>query len=347
MQVKSYARVHGQANENDKGYLSISYNNYVAELLEDFLKNRTHFYRLAILCSFIFLNIATLIALAKSTPLYYPRIIGTSSTGDITECLYWATAIVAFLFNIFYTVSSIRRQFLHSIPTITSCIVHIVNHNCEIPSDTSVYRDEVLTLVAKITIIPLAVFIELLASIYTVKTYFVTQRRHCPFWKHCLLQTFHVLALWNILIAVQLVSMVAIPISGLLIIQPQMTIFYILFVITSLSGLIFTAAYLLHLCQQPRRRLWCNPKQLGKKIIHFILIVAILGLIITLLALYEVMLIVQVRIDTGLKGILLALLPSFPLSALGWYLKKSLRRRQAMEIQWSRWLMNNSQRIRV
>ena len=106
MQVKSYARVHGQANENDKGYLSISYNNYVAELREDFLKNRAHFYRLAILCSFIFLNIATLIALAKSTPLYYPRIIGTSSTGDITECLYWATAIVAFLFNIFYTVSS-------------------------------------------------------------------------------------------------------------------------------------------------------------------------------------------------------------------------------------------------
>ena len=222
-----------------------------------------------------------------------------------------------------------------------------MNHNCEIPSDTSVYRDEVLTLVAKITIIPLAVFIELLASIYTVKTYFVTQRRRCPFWKHCLLQTFHVLALWNILIVVQLFSMVAIPISGVLIIQPQMTIFYILFVITSLSGLIFTAACLLHHCQQPRRRLWCNPKHFGKKIIHFILIVAILGLIITLLALYEVMLIVQVRIDTGLKGILLALLPSFPLSALGWYLKKSLRRRQPMEIQWSRWLMNNSQRIRV
>ena len=167
--MKSYARVHGQANENDKGYVSISYNNYVAELWKDFLKNRAHFYCLTILCSFIFLNIAAQIALAKSTPLYYPRIIGTSSIGDITECLYWATAIVAFLFNIFYTASSIRCQFLHSIPTITSCIVHIVNHGCNIPSDTSVYQDKVLTLVAKLTIIPLAVFMELLASIYTVK----------------------------------------------------------------------------------------------------------------------------------------------------------------------------------
>ena len=204
-------------------------------LQKTFLKHHAHFYHLTILCSFIFLNIGTPIALAKSASLYYPRIMAESSTGYITECLHGATAMVAFPFNIFYTAVSIRYQFVHNIPTITSCIVHFVDHKCDIPSDTSVYQDEVLTLVAKLTIIPLAVFIELLASIYTVKTYFVPQRRHCPFWKHCLLQTFHVLALWNILIAVQLVSMVAIPISGLLIIQPQMTIFYILFIIILLS----------------------------------------------------------------------------------------------------------------
>ena len=52
------------------------------------------------------------------------------------------------------------------------------------------------------------------------------------------------------------------------------------------------------------------------------LIVATLGLLITLLALYELMLIIQVHIETGIKGILLSLLPSFPLSALGWYLKR-------------------------
>ena len=40
-------------------------------------------------------------------------------------------------------------------------------------------------------------------------------------------------------------------------------------------------------------------KHFGKKIIHFVLIVAILGLIITLLALYELMLIVQVHIETA------------------------------------------------
>ena len=307
------------------GYVSASYNDHVTELQKTFFKRRAHFYRLTILCSFILLNIATQIALAKSAPLYYPRVMATSSTGDITECLYWATAIVAFPLNIIYTTASIRHQFLYNVPTITSCIVHFVNHKCDIPSDTSVYQDDVLTLVAKLTIIPLAVFIELLASIYAVKTHFVSQRRlrwghRCHFWKHCILQIFHVLALWNILIAIQLLSMVAIPIFGLLIIRPQLTIFGILFLIIVFSGLIFAVAYLLHLCQWSKRRLWCNPKHLGKKIIRLILIVAILGLIITLLALYEI--IVQVHIETGLNGVLLALLPSFPLSAVGWYLKK-------------------------
>ena len=203
-------------------------------LQKTFLKHHAHFYHLTILCSFIFLNIGTPIALAKSASLYYPRIMAESSTGYITECLHGATAMVAFPFNIFYTAVSIRYQFVHNIPTITSCIVHFVDHQCDIPSDTSVYQTKFSLQWPNL---PLAVFMELLASIYAEKT---NQRRlrwghHCPSWKHCVLQTFHVIALWNILIVVQLFTMVAIPISGLLIIQPQMTIFYILFIIILLS----------------------------------------------------------------------------------------------------------------
>ena len=319
---ESHARVLGQPNENDKGYLSIRYGKLVTALQKRLFKNHAHFYRLTILCSFICLNIATPIALTKSAFLNYPKIMAKSSTGNVIECLYWATAIVALTFNIFYTVSSIRYQFFFNIPRITSCIVHFVNHTCDIPSDTSVYQDEVHTLVAKVTIIPPTVFIKLLASIYTVKTHFATQKRRCHSWNHYLLRTFHVLTLWSILMALQLFAMVAIPITGLLIIWPQMTIFCILCFVTSLCGLIFTASYLLHHCQQSRRRLWCHPKHFGMKFIHLVLIVALLGLLITLLVLYELMLKMQVHIETGIKGILLSLLPSFPLSALGRYLKR-------------------------
>ena len=55
---------------------------------------------------------------------------------------------------------------------------------------------------------------------------------------------------------------------------------------------------------------------------HFVVMIATLGLILTLLALYELLLIVQVQFEIGVKGIILALLPSFPLSALGWYVKR-------------------------
>ena len=131
--MKSYATVHGQPSENDKGYVSISYEKHVTELQREAFKNCAHFYRLIILCSFICLNIAAPIVLAKSASLYYPRIMDKSSTGDIMECLYWATAILAFPLNNCYTVSSIRHQILHDIPTITLCIVPFVNHVIDKP----------------------------------------------------------------------------------------------------------------------------------------------------------------------------------------------------------------------
>ena len=55
--------------------------------------------------------------------------------------------------------------------------------------------------------------------------------------------------------------------------------------------------------------------------------IAIPGLIIALLVLYEVMLVVQVQVGSGVKGLALSLLPSLPLSAIGWYLKRRSQRK--------------------
>ena len=74
-----------------------------------------------------------------------------------------------------------------------------------------------------------------------------------------------------------------------------------------------------------------NVRYCGKIFVQFVVIVAILGLIVTLLAVYELMLLVQAHIETGVKGIVLSLLPSFPLSALGWYLKRRYQRRAATD----------------
>ena len=61
--------------------------------------------------------------------------------------------------------------------------------------------------------------------------------------------------------------------------------------------------------------------------LYSVVITVTFGLILSLLTLYELMLLVQVQIETGVKGIVLSLLPSFPLSALGWYVKKRSQRR--------------------
>ena len=64
--------------------------------------------------------------------------------------------------------------------------------------------------------------------------------------------------------------------------------------------------------------------------VHLVSIIAVLGLVIGLLLVYELMLLVQAQTGTGIKGIVLSLLPSFPLTALGWYLKRRSQRRAAV-----------------
>ena len=82
------------------------------------------------------------------------------------------TPIVTFLFNTFYTAASAVRPFSLNRPVIASCIVSISDHTGKIPSDASVYEDEILTVVGKLTIIPIAVFIELLFPILAVIYHF-------------------------------------------------------------------------------------------------------------------------------------------------------------------------------
>ena len=233
---------------------------------------------------------------------------------------------MAFLINVLYTAASIRHTF-QSKPAITSCLIH---PNCSIPSDASVYKDEVLTLLAVIIITPSAVFINLIVSVLAVFHYQRSLRcvGQCSSCKQCILQGVHVLALWNILITIQLITMIATPIFVLLFIHPQGTVLFTIIVLMVPFGLALIVAYLLYHCQQQRRRrVFCNVKRCGLKLVQLFVMIAILGLIIALLALYEVMLLVQVQVGTGVKGLALSLLPSLPLSALGWYLKRRSQRK--------------------
>ena len=330
VQVKLYSRVNGQRDKNDRGYVSISYNKWATGSY-----NRsdqfTHFYRLSLLCTFVFLNILTPIVLAKLVSLHYPKMSPKASMGDFVRYLYWAAAGTAFLVNIGYTSTSLSRQYNNNHPTITSCIIQLSDYPCSIPSDTSVYNDEVLTLVAKFIIIPIAVFMELLISVYTVKNNYDIQQKfigyRCSSLKHYLLLSVLVFALWNILTTLQLFAMTIIPVFMLLLTHPQVTITSIMFLLLIPFGFTLVVACILYQCQKLRRNFQSNARCCGSMCLYFVVIITTIGLILTLLALYEVMLLVQVQIETGVKGIVLSLLPSIPLSALGWYVKRRSQRR--------------------
>ena len=120
-----------------RGYVSIDFNVYAKGLYKEAIY--AQFFRLTLLCAFLFLNILTPVTLAKSVSLYYPRIMAKSSTGDFMGCLYWATAIVAFFCNTAYIAASMKHQFTRGHPTITPCVIHLDNYNCSIPSDTNIY----------------------------------------------------------------------------------------------------------------------------------------------------------------------------------------------------------------
>ena len=143
--------MNNQRNENDKGYVSFLYSLHVANSYYKLDILAQHAYRFILLFTFIFLNILTPVALAKSVSLYYPRIMAKSSTGDFIGCLYWATAIVAFLYNIAYAAYSIQQTFGYK-PAITNCIIHHMHPKCSIPTDASVYKHEVLTMLAVYTV---------------------------------------------------------------------------------------------------------------------------------------------------------------------------------------------------
>ena len=201
---------------------------------------------------------------------------------------------MSFLSNTLYTLVSIRDLLCRNRPTITSCLIY---HNCSVYTDHNLYKDEVLTLLFVYVIVPSAVFAELLVSVLAVKNNLRSLRDgQCHSWKQFLSQGFHVLALWNIL---------------MLLFIPQVTVLYALFLFMIPVSLMLIVAYLLFQCQKQRRRFCRNAECCGQTFLQIVVIIAIPGLIIALLGLYEVMLSVQVEIGNGIKGLLLSLLPSF------------------------------------
>jgi len=139
---------------------------------------------------------------------------------------------MAFLINVEYTMVS-ANPFIGNLPTITSRIIHLSNIPCTI--HLSLSHTSAFTLVVKFTIIPVAVFMELLISVYTVKNNYNNYIRLK-------------------LMSLQLFSMLVIPLSVLLLIHPQVTFVCTVSLLIIPVGFTLVAAFLLYQCHKRLKR---------------------------------------------------------------------------------------------
>ena len=140
----------GQRKENDKGYVSIAYSLYVAgSFFKGYHTLARKVYGLAYfhILKYSYTNCSCKISV-HVLPTNNDQILNWRIHKN--RCLYWATAIMAFLFNTLYAALSIWNLVVHNKPAIISCLI---DHNCSVLSDAKVYKDEVFTVLAVIIII--------------------------------------------------------------------------------------------------------------------------------------------------------------------------------------------------
>ena len=209
--------------------------------------------------------------------------------------------------------------------------------SCVIPTHTQLYTDELATFLVKATLIPSAIIMELLISIRMVHMSYrnanplvveklLLKYRCCPYRRYpCLRRILETLVLWNMMIFVQSLGMVAFPACIFLIISPTETIS-----VLGSAALIFTifvlvTAYILRLGKHCKYKLtYWKVSSCGAACAKLSVFVVILVLGVAIGFIYFNILNRRGRSE-GVEGLGLPLLPSIIASLLLWLIKRKVK----------------------
>ncbi len=331
--ARAYARVGGRPsdlNPEDKGYVSLHYNYYAAS--DDNVAggvNYSHEIRVLLICVFVLLNVCIVLVIVVLTA--HRERLSMRLTG-MRSSIYWAAAVALAIFNTAYITAMIIDWLVLYRPTIMQCLI-VMHHHCEIPSDSSVYTHVVVSVILKAGITLSAFSIEFLAALKLSKP----ACKHIPIPPavlkilHCCrcrgtrgARAIHTFAIWNHMLFVQIsVGMAALPLSILGLIAPLETISVVGVFVLGMLLLLVTAAYFLH---QSSSIATCHCPRWSTCALFFIksgVFVVFLLLAIALSILYYLILNAGVS-PSSISGVLLSLLPSFLLSAIGLLIKSKL-----------------------
>ena len=253
-------------------------------------------------------------------PHYYNHLTNILAGGNChVISVYWASVIVAVVVNFLYIFIYLHDPISFEITP---------NHSFEhMYTDTPAYKDKIASQYTKAVLMSISSLIELFVAACTPKTpdfpipWRLTQSQCQIYCHHCstsscskVIQT---LALWNILMFAQLLSMAAIPVCLLLVYAPLRTIPSLAVLATILLSLILVVASFIRPCMPSRAHGHRSWKQQCIRLLVLLSVVMLINVAIIIYVVFQ-----KAAAREGASGVTLSLLPPVVLSAIGWYIKR-------------------------
>ena len=331
LQAKAYARAQGRPQtweERDRGYLSSWYNYWTSVRVGSGLKHAQDI-RIVLTLLYISLNISILLVFMVAGNQCQEKLTALSFTQS-SHIYLMAVLIGMTSFNTTYILSFVCGL-ISNYPTVWATMKGSQSlRNPPIPTGTSVYKDEEITLILKYITLPVTVIIELFLAMkvhdnprFPLPS--LTVKLCCCCCRCCSLRlkykTFQVLIWWNVMVFIQiLVGQVALPVLILFAIAPATTISVI--GTAALVHIYFMIA-ILYFVQIVRYH--CSWKKCGFAFAELLGLIVFLVLLASLLYFYLEVLRAGSSL-TGIKGLVFSLIPSVVLSLTAWAIKKRLSR---------------------
>ena len=320
-QSKAYARDQGRPitwRDEDRGYISLLYSYYVTDGISDTCNfDSFQSTRILLLVLYFSVNLLVPVLLAKFGATSYRKANQRMLKSRLTFLMYWAVTIVILLWN--------------TLNLIASAYVYVKSKGARfypVTGSINTYSDEMATLAARITLLPLVYTLELLIAAHIPKDTGLPIPSVIQRMLFCCLcfsnriqsKIIQTLAVWNIMIFIQNLTTNAITVGVFFLISPLWVVSVLGSTACCLLLAVVVVAYLLHTCTLNQNQK-SSCKRYTTNCLSFTGIFLSFIIVSTLLAVYFLM---TCKISGGVTGFLVSFLPPVVLSLIGWCVKKTI-----------------------
>ena len=324
MQSKAYAKAQGIPttwSQEDQGHIARWYSFYSAE---PYYKSKQigEDIRKVLLAIFILLNLFILHTTVTCGTKWYCRFYEIlNDRSQQASSIYLVVGTTVTIFNIFYlTVTVGMCTAKYSIPSIYSSECTAISHwGCSPSHDSSLYKDVLATFITKMSIIFIAIIIDLLVAFKAVmkNPLFTASWWHSS--KHS--RVVQTIQLWNTFVFVQIwVGLICLPACMLLLITPLQTLSVLCGTLLMVAFVTAFIVYILQLGKMCHVRACSLGRECGYLSWNLILVALTATLVFTIVILYFSLLPQDVHLST--RGVIFSLIPSIALSVTTWVIKR-------------------------